>query len=143
MAITGSLPGGAAAGRGDNPNGAQSGKSFGSFGTSNPNAPVGNRAPNVMAFSAKTRNAQPISSAEQTAARDKGEYPNVAQGSDAGYNLSPTDKAATVADYWKISRERPDLSADDRRTKARGNRGTMVQDAYGNATDARYTQQSI
>ena len=138
--ISGTLPGGSGAGRGDNPHGVASGKPLGSFGTSNPNAPVGRFAPNVMAFSSQTRNA-PYPTKEEIAENTaQGKVSPISNSSQAGYSVPAGSMGSLKSNYKKLRKENPGLGADWARSTAINKVGgaNMVQDASGNATDARY-----
>jgi len=138
--IGGTRPGGYGAGRGDNPHGVASGKPRGSFGTSNPNAPVGNYAPNVMAFSSKTRNAPAPTKEEIAENTAQGKISPISNSSQAGYSVPAGNMGSLKSNYKKLRKENPGLGQDWARSTAIGKVGgaNMVQDAYGNATDARY-----
>lgn len=146
--IGGTLPGGSGAGRGDNPHGVASGKPRGSFGTSNPNAPVGPFAPNVMAFSAQTRNAPAPTKEEVAENTALGKTSPVSNSSQTGYRVPEGSMGSLKSSYKTLRKENPELGPDWARAtalvKVGGGQGTInrVQDAYGNATDARYTQNS-
>jgi len=143
MAISSFNNGGAGAGRGDNPHGVPSGKPR-PFGTTNPNAPVGVFAPNVMAFSSSTRNAPAPSKQEIADNTAQGKVSPISNSSQAGYSVSPGSMGDLRSAYKNIRQTRPDIDKDTARSMSISSvGGNMTQDAYGNATDARYTQKPI